>query len=162
MQDRRRAHQAVFREQIVRHPLLFSGCVRRKSRSVVASHSEAEQKARYMTTDPAPAFSLKLSTQELKAKLLDDSLSLFQRYRAMFALRDKGDEEAILVSTLASQSALCMVVTIVFEITVDQALAEGFGDKSAVFRHEIAYVFGQVQHQASVPSLVKVSISALS
>jgi len=115
-----------------------------------------------MTTDPAPAFSLKLSTQELKAKLLDDSLSLFQRYRAMFALRDKGDEEAILVSILASQSALCMVVTIVFEITVDQALAEGFGDKSAVFRHEIAYVFGQVQHKASVPSLVKVSISALS
>ena len=40
-------------------------------------------------------------------------LPLFQRYRAMFSLRNMGTEEAVL------------------------ALAHGFTDKSALFRHEI-------------------------
>ena len=63
---------------------------------------------------------------------MDTSLTLFERYRAMFALRNRGNEEAVL------------------------ALAQGFQDDSALFRHEIAYVFGQMQHQASVPSLIQV------
>ena len=35
-----------------------------------------------------------------------------------------------------------------------QALASGFSDPSALFRHEIAFVFGQLSHPASIPSLV--------
>lgn len=34
------------------------------------------------------------------------------------------------------------------------ALAAGFSDPSALFRHEIAFVFGQLSHPASIPSLV--------
>jgi len=34
-----------------------------------------------------------------------------------------------------------------------QALARGFNDPSALFRHEIAFVFGQLSHPASIPSL---------
>ena len=34
------------------------------------------------------------------------------------------------------------------------ALASGFSDRSALFRHEIAFVFGQISHPASIPSLV--------
>ena len=34
-----------------------------------------------------------------------------------------------------------------------QALAAGFSDPSALFRHEIAFVFGQLSHPASIPSL---------
>ena len=34
------------------------------------------------------------------------------------------------------------------------ALAKGFSDPSALFRHEIAFVFGQLSHPASIPSLV--------
>lgn len=37
-----------------------------------------------------------------------------------------------------------------------QALAAGFADKSALFRHEIAFVFGQLSHPASIPALLKV------
>lgn len=37
-----------------------------------------------------------------------------------------------------------------------QALASGFRDPSALFRHEIAFVFGQLSHPASIPSLVEV------
>lgn len=35
------------------------------------------------------------------------------------------------------------------------ALASGFRDPSALFRHEIAFVFGQLSHPASIPSLVE-------
>ena len=37
-----------------------------------------------------------------------------------------------------------------------EALASGFYDPSALFRHEIAYVFGQLCSQYSIPSLVEV------
>jgi deoxyhypusine monooxygenase len=36
-----------------------------------------------------------------------------------------------------------------------QALARGFTDPSALFRHEIAFVFGQLSHPASIPSLTE-------
>ena len=35
-----------------------------------------------------------------------------------------------------------------------EALARGLKDRSALFRHEIAFVFGQLSHPASIPSLV--------
>lgn len=34
-------------------------------------------------------------------------------------------------------------------------MAEGLTDNSALFRHEIGYVFGQLQHPAAVTALVK-------
>lgn len=34
-----------------------------------------------------------------------------------------------------------------------EALARGFADPSPLFRHEIAFVFGQLSHPASIPSL---------
>jgi deoxyhypusine monooxygenase len=68
--------------------------------------------------------------------LVDGKLPLFKRYRAMFALRD-----------LASPPDLPTAVPAVL------ALAKGFADPSALFRHEIAFVFGQLSHPASIPSL---------
>ena len=35
------------------------------------------------------------------------------------------------------------------------ALATGFNDTSALFRHEIAFVFGQLSHPASIPALIQ-------
>ena len=78
------------------------------------------------------------SIPDLEATLLDAKLPLFLRYRAMFALRD-----------LASPPDLPTAVPAV------RALARGFGDSSALFRHEIAFVFGQLSHPASIPSLVE-------
>lgn len=37
-----------------------------------------------------------------------------------------------------------------------RALADGFGDSSALFRHEIAYIFGQLSSPHSIPSLLRV------
>ena len=83
------------------------------------SHSPFE------SVDPAPAFSKPHSVEKLRAKLLDTSQPLFKRYRAMFALRNENTEEAV------------------------AALAAGFADSSALFRHEVAYVLGQMQHKAA-------------
>jgi deoxyhypusine monooxygenase len=69
---------------------------------------------------------------------MDVNQPLFLRYRAMFALRD-----------LASPSDLPTAVPAVL------ALAKGFADKSALFRHEIAFVFGQLSHPASIPALTE-------
>ena len=49
----------------------------------------------YSSVDPAPPAPRK-SVPELRVQLLDESLSLFERYRAMFALRNLGTEEAVL------------------------------------------------------------------
>lgn len=49
----------------------------------------------YCSIDPAPP-AVKRSVSELRVILLDESLPLFERYRAMFALRNVGSEEAAL------------------------------------------------------------------
>ena len=96
----------------------------------------------FTSIDPAPPMP---STDEapsiptLQATLLDTSQSLFQRYRAMFALRD-----------LASPPDLPTAKPAV------HALASGFRDPSALFRHEIAFVFGQLSHPESIPALLAV------
>ena len=92
---------------------------------------EAGSNNLFVTVDPAPA-ARAAPLAELRARLLDRGLPLFERYRAMFALRDavpKTGEPAV--------AALC----------------EGFADDCALFKHEVAFVLGQLEHPASVPSL---------
>lgn len=109
-------------------------------------HSEAGKAERlkqsdFASIDPAPPLAQSTTAPSIPAlehTLLDNSLPLFKRYRAMFALRD-----------MASPPDLPTAVPAV------QALARGFKDPSALFRHEIAFVFGQLSHPASIPSLVE-------
>ncbi|KAK4134397.1 Deoxyhypusine hydroxylase [Trichocladium antarcticum] len=93
----------------------------------------------FASVDPAPPMAQgeeAQSVEELGKKLMDTSVPLFKRYRAMFALRD-----------LASPPDLPTAVPAVL------ALAKGLEDSSALFRHEIAFVFGQLSHPASIPAL---------
>ena len=78
------------------------------------------------------------TVEDLGKTLMDSTKPLFLRYRAMFALRD-----------LASPPDLPTAVPAV------HALAKGFADSSALFRHEIAFVFGQLSHPASIPALTE-------
>lgn len=48
----------------------------------------------YKSVDPAPSTS-KMDVEDLEKILLDDTLPLFQRYRAMFSLRNLGTTEAV-------------------------------------------------------------------
>ncbi|EEQ40502.1 putative deoxyhypusine hydroxylase [Clavispora lusitaniae] len=95
---------------------------------------EILEKSSFTSIDPAPPLPTdKESKVEKLQKILNDQEKpLFERYRAMFRLRDLATDEACL------------------------ALASGFEDPSALFKHEIAYVFGQLCNPVTVPSLIKV------
>ncbi len=90
----------------------------------------------YTSTDPAPPQDLakpgKLSVPDLRVRLLDRTLPMFQRMRAVFALRNRGGPAAV------------------------EALAAAFADPSALLRHELAYVLGQMGDAHAVPFLTEV------
>lgn len=99
------------------------------------SKEELLQKSLYESIDPAPPLPTNESNDKIDKlqKILNDSAEpLFQRYRAMFRLRDIGTDEAC------------------------KALASGFNDESALFKHEIAYIFGQMCNPVIVPELIEV------
>lgn len=84
----------------------------------------------YLSVDPSPPAQI-TDIQQLKTIMMDPNESLFARYRAMFSLRNLGTEESIV------------------------ALATGLRDKtSALFRHEVAFVLGQIQHECSAEFLI--------
>jgi deoxyhypusine monooxygenase len=88
-------------------------------------------KSDYHCVDPAPPCE-ENDIEKIKATLIDQTLPLFERYRAMFKLRDLNTPAAI------------------------SALTAGFNDTSALFRHEIAYVFGQLCNPLAESALITV------
>ncbi|GKY95132.1 hypothetical protein MPSEU_000477100 [Mayamaea pseudoterrestris] len=79
---------------------------------------------------PSPAHA-HLSTAQLGELLLQSNSPIKERYQAMFSLRNRGGSDAV--------SWLC------------RALLED--TSSALLRHEVAYVHGQLQHPESVYAL---------
>ena len=80
--------------------------------------------------DPAPA-SEGNTVSNLRNTICDEDEKMFQRMRALFALRNIGGEESV------------------------DALAAAFGAASALLKHEIAYVLGQMQDDHAVPHLIE-------
>ncbi|KAJ5670102.1 Deoxyhypusine hydroxylase [Penicillium maclennaniae] len=106
-----------------------------------ARKAEKLKPSDFTSIDPAPPMPLEAREPcipDLEKTLLDTKLPLFQRYRAMFGLRD-----------LASPPDLPTAFDAV------NALAKGLKDPSALFRHEVAFVFGQLCHPASIPYLTE-------
>lgn len=93
---------------------------------------EEQNKSMYLSVDPAPSLLEACPVEKLEAALMDPTSSLFHRYRAMFSLRDINTDESAL------------------------ALVSGFRDSSALFRHEVAYVLGQMQRAVTVDGLAAV------
>lgn len=76
----------------------------------------------YMSVDPTPPADLHVPINKHRECLLDEGAKIFDRYRAMFALRNIGGPEAI------------------------EALTASFDtSSSALLKHEVAYVLGQMQ-----------------
>ncbi|RZC34973.1 deoxyhypusine hydroxylase [Asbolus verrucosus] len=90
--------------------------------------AQLDVKSPYNSVDPAPPATCD-DVGELKQVLLNENASLFERYRAMFSLRNLQTKEAIL------------------------ALGVALKYGSALFRHEIAFVLGQIQDEEGVPFL---------
>jgi len=85
----------------------------------------------YTYVSPAPA-ARAAPVATLRAQLLDGELPLFERYRALFALRDAVPREG---------------EPAVF------ALCAAFDDCNPLLKHEIAFVLGQLEHPAAVEAL---------
>lgn len=66
---------------------------------------------------------------ELRAALLDEGAPIAGRYAAMFALRNAGGSEAV------------------------EALGAAFAARSALLKHEVAYVLGQMQDPGALDVL---------
>jgi deoxyhypusine monooxygenase len=93
--------------------------------------------AGFTSVDPAPPLDGKAAdyaarVAELGGRLVDASLPMFQRMRCVFTLRNLGGPGAV------------------------EALAAAFSDSSALLRHEVAYVLGQMQDAHAVPFLTAV------
>ena len=69
--------------------------------------------------------------KDLRATICNESERMFQRMRALFALRNIGGKDAV------------------------EALAAAYSSKSALLKHEIAYVMGQMQDAHAVPYLIE-------
>ena len=82
------------------------------------------------SVDPAPPSQVS-EVSQLRTTLCDESAKMFERMRALFALRNIGGADAV------------------------DALAAAFDSESALLKHEIAYVLGQMQNNHAVPTLIE-------
>ena len=89
----------------------------------------------YGSVDPAPA-SNSDQLQELRDILLDENQKMFQRMRSVFKLRNIRTPESCLI------------------------LCEAFSSSSALLRHELAYVLGQMQMDEALPTLTSILSNA--
>lgn len=95
-------------------------------------HHDSESTSPYNSVDPTPSYPKSYTIDDLRSIYLDEQRSLFDRYRALFTLRNIGNSEAVKV------------------------ICEGlFGSSSdsALFKHEVAFVLGQMQSLESVEAL---------
>ena len=91
---------------------------------------ERPEVSEFGSVDPAPP-SESSDIQTLRDTLCSEDAKMFLRMRALFALRNFGGPEAV------------------------HALASAFESESALLKHEIAYVLGQMQNDAAVPFLIE-------
>jgi len=108
----------------------------------VANNSTQEIKGNsaFLSVDPAPPLPA-APVDSLKSIFLDHTEHIFMRYRAMFALRDAGTDESVL--------ALASVFTSPPVSAYPASLYH-----SALLKHEVAFVLGQLQNQKACPALI--------
>ncbi|CAH9114705.1 unnamed protein product [Cuscuta europaea] len=90
--------------------------------------SSDDTSSRFLSVDPATPASCS-SVPQLREVLLCEEKGMYERYAALFALRNNGGEEAI------------------------SAIIESLGATSALLRHEVAYVLGQLQDKKAADAL---------
>ncbi|WOL13285.1 hypothetical protein Cni_G22054 [Canna indica] len=86
----------------------------------------------FLSVDPALPTNPTSSVDELREVLLNEDKGMYERYAALFALRNDGCESAT------------------------GAIISSLGAKSALLRHEVAYVLGQLQNKTASTTLSEV------
>ncbi|XP_076905254.1 deoxyhypusine hydroxylase-like [Bidens hawaiensis] len=85
----------------------------------------------FLSVDPAAPASCS-SVNELREIILNEEKGMYERYAALFGLRNHGGDEAV------------------------AAIIESLNAKSALLRHEVAYVLGQLQNKSASDALSRV------
>ena len=88
------------------------------------------ERSEFDSVDPAPPSSQR-SVADLRTILCNEHEKMFARMRALFALRNIGGTDSV------------------------DALAAAYDSNSALLKHEIAYVMGQMQDPHAVPHLIE-------
>ncbi|XP_004508589.1 deoxyhypusine hydroxylase [Cicer arietinum] len=83
----------------------------------------------FKSVDPAAPATSCSSVNQLRELLLDEEKGMYERYAALFALRNDGGNDAV------------------------AAIIDSLGSKSALLKHEVAYVLGQLQDKAASAAL---------
>ncbi|XP_075647519.1 deoxyhypusine hydroxylase [Castanea sativa] len=91
--------------------------------------SSMEGRSPFMSVDPAAPASSCSSVDQLREVLLDEEKGMYERYAALFALRNHGGDDAV------------------------SAIIDSLHSKSALLKHEVAYVLGQLQNKAASAAL---------
>eukprot|EP00268_Persea_americana_P042842 TRINITY_DN42924_c0_g1_i1.p1 TRINITY_DN42924_c0_g1~~TRINITY_DN42924_c0_g1_i1.p1 ORF type:complete len:316 (+),score=98.08 TRINITY_DN42924_c0_g1_i1:260-1207(+) len=86
----------------------------------------------FLSVDPAKPASHTSSVDQLREVLLNEEKGMYERYAALFALRNQGEDAAV------------------------NAIIASLGAGSALLRHEVAYVLGQLQNKAASATLSEV------
>ena len=97
---------------------------------MISMESRQPDTNEFGSIDPAPPSEL-VSIGSLRETLCNEEERMFLRMRALFALRNIGGNEAI------------------------DSLAAAFNSASALLKHEIAYVMGQMQDSHAVHHLIE-------
>lgn len=97
---------------------------------MISMESRQPDTNEFGSIDPAPPSEL-VSIGSLRETLCNEEERMFLRMRALFALRNIGGNEAI------------------------DSLAAAFNSTSALLKHEIAYVMGQMQDSHAVHHLIE-------
>ncbi|XP_013602262.1 PREDICTED: deoxyhypusine hydroxylase isoform X1 [Brassica oleracea var. oleracea] len=94
---------------------------------------DTTERSPFMSVDPAAPAAAFSSVHQLSSQiLLDETKGMYERYAALFALRNHGGEEAV------------------------SAIVDSLSANSALLRHEVAYVLGQLQNKAALATLSKI------
>ncbi|KAF3957396.1 hypothetical protein ACB098_12G131400 [Castanea mollissima] len=91
--------------------------------------SSMEGRSPFMSVDPAAPASSCSSVDQLREVLLDEEKGMYERYAALFALRNHRGDDAV------------------------SAIIDSLHSKSALLKHEVAYVLGQLQNKAASAAL---------
>ncbi|KAI3449745.1 hypothetical protein Pfo_006410 [Paulownia fortunei] len=101
------------------------------SRIEELKNTSVSKSSPFLSVDPAAPATCS-SVRELREILVNEDKSMYERYAALFALRNLGEEEAI------------------------SAIVESLCANSALLRHEVAYVLGQLQNKKASDALSQV------
>ncbi|CAL0310318.1 unnamed protein product [Lupinus luteus] len=103
--------------------------IRHFKHAAISHQLSAPDASPFKSVDPAAPATSSLSVHQLRKLLLDEEKGMYARYAALFALRNDGGKEAV------------------------AAIIDSLGSKSALLRHEVAYVLGQLQDKVASAAL---------